>query len=325
MEATVPYPPLELANRVGSLADAPDPYAYYDDLGVRARTDILAALPPDWSFEGKSVLDFGCGAGRTLRHFLTEAETAEFWGCDIDAESVDWLSSNLCPPLQVFRNDPTPPLPLPDQSVDLIWAVSVFTHLVETWSDWLVELRRVLRPGGLLIATFMGEGMSKLIAGEDWDEGRIGMNVIRYGQSWDLGGPMVLHSPWWIREHWGRGFEVVDIVPSGFATDSEVGQGVAVLRRGDGDLSTEELERVDQGDEREIAALMHNVSQLRVEIVDLRRSRDHEHALAAGERARADALESTKQTIVDSKSWRITRPMRSAAEHVRALRARRAR
>ncbi len=48
-----------------------------------------------------------------------------------------------------------------DGSFDLIWAVSVFTHLAETWSAWLLELHRVLKPGGILLATFMGEGMDR--------------------------------------------------------------------------------------------------------------------------------------------------------------------
>jgi len=323
--AACPYPPLALANRVGSLEAAEDPFAYYNDLGMRARTYILGALPADWSFEGKAVLDFGCGAGRTLRQFLAEAETGEFWGCDIDAESVEWLESNLCPPLQVFRNNPDPPLPLADESLDLIWAVSVFTHLVESWSDWLVELQRVLRRGGLLVATFMGEGMSKLITGEEWDEGRIGMNAVKYGQSWDLGGPMVLHSPWWIREHWGRAFDVVDIVPSGFATGSEVGQGIAVLRRDAREVSRHELERIAPGDEREIRALIHNVAQLRTDAADLRRSLDHERAEAAAREARMAALEDATKTVFESRSWRVTGPMRRAAEVFRGLRARRAR
>jgi SAM-dependent methyltransferase len=314
-----PYPPLALANRVGSLGEAEDPYAYYDHLGRAARADILETLPADWSFEGKRVLDFGCGAGRTLRHFLDEAETAEVWGCDIDAESIDWLRHNLSPPLRVFRNGPRPPLPQPDRYFDLIWAVSVFTHLVETWSDWLLELRRVLLPGGLLVATFIGEGLCQLIAGEDWDEERIGMNAIRYEQPWELGGPMVLHSPWWIREHWGRAFEVLDLVPKGFATDASIGQGIAVLRRDDRRVSREELERVDPEDPRELTAVQHNVRQLRAEIRELRHAHDHQRAQAETQRARADELESTTQAVVQSRSWRITKPVRRLAEATRRL------
>jgi SAM-dependent methyltransferase len=310
VSGAVPYPPLPLANRVGSLEAAGDPYAFYDELGLRTRAGVEAGLPDDWSFEGKTVLDFGCGAGRTLRHFLPEAETAEFWGCDIDGESVAWLDENLSPPLHVFENGPEPPLDLPSEKFDLIFAVSVFTHLVESWSSWLLELRRVLKPGGTLVATFMGEGMSQLIAGEEWDEERIGMNVIRYGQSWDLGGPMVLHSPWWIREHWGRAFDVVDISPKGFATDDHIGHGTAVLRKKEGDVTREELERVDPGDERELRALQHSVGQLRTEIADLRRTISHERSVAA-------EVASSKQTLVDSRSWRMTEPLRKAAELAR--------
>jgi SAM-dependent methyltransferase len=320
LQGGTPFPPLPLANRVGSLESARDPYGYYDDLGRKARDQILAVLPPDWSFEGKRVLDFGCGAGRTLRHFLREAATAEIWGCDLDAESIEWLEGNLSPPLRVFRNDADPPLPQPDGYFDLIWAVSVFTHLVESWSAWLLELRRVLRPDGLLVATFMGEGMSEIIAGEPWDEARTGMNVLRYGQPWELGGPMVLHSPWWIEEHWGRAFEVLEIVPRGFGTDPEIGQGTAVLTpKEGGTVSRADLERIDRDDPREVAALQHNVIQLRAELGDVRRAHDHYRAEAEAQCARADQLESTTSSLLESNSWRITRPLRRVAEISRAL------
>lgn len=312
MAGDAPYPPLPLANRVGSLEEAQDPYEFYDDLGRRARENIERALPSDWSFEGKTVLDFGCGAGRTLRHFLPEASTADFCGCDIDAESIEWLESNLSPPLRVFQNGPEPPLSAPDDTFDLIWAVSVFTHLAETWSSWLLELRRVLKPGGLLLATFMGEGMSELIAGEEWDEDRVGMNVLRYGQSWDLGGPMVLHSPWWIREHWGRAFDVLELRPDGFATRARRGQGTALLRKNDTDVTREELERIDLSDPREAVALRHNLDTVQAEVADLRTAVDHY-------RGQADTLGRQVESFETSRSWRLTEPLRRATDRVRGV------
>ena len=57
--------------------------------GRATRLEILERLPESWSFAGRRVLDFGCGAGRTLRHFVTEAEVGEFHGCDIDGPSID--------------------------------------------------------------------------------------------------------------------------------------------------------------------------------------------------------------------------------------------
>jgi SAM-dependent methyltransferase len=79
------------------------------------------------------VLDFGCGPGRTPRHFLDEAEHAEFHGRDIDDRSIAWLSGHLSPPLHVFQNGEAPGLPLPDGFFDLAYGLSVFTHLGEHW------------------------------------------------------------------------------------------------------------------------------------------------------------------------------------------------
>jgi len=128
----VPLPPIALADRVGRGAT-------FEEIGRRTRAEILARLPEGWSFTGRRVLDFGCGAGRTLRHFLDEARTCELHGCDIDGPSVSWLAENLSPPLRVFQNEEAPPLPLGDDSFDLVWAISVFTHISDHWSGWLVS------------------------------------------------------------------------------------------------------------------------------------------------------------------------------------------
>jgi SAM-dependent methyltransferase len=269
-EATLPFPPLELAHRVGSLAGASDPYQYYNRLGRETRDGIVNHLPPDWSFNGKRILDFGCGAGRTLRHFADEAASAEFWGCDIDEASIGWMEEQLCPPFHAFVNGAEPPLDQADASFDLIWAISVFTHLTSSWSQWLLELHRILKPDGLLLVTFMGEGMSEEIAGDPWDEANFGMNIIKYGQSWDLGGPMVLHSPWWIEEHWGRAFEIVSLRPDGFAEKPWLDHGTVLMRKRERQPTPEELESMTPGDERELGALSHNIEQLHLESLDLR-------------------------------------------------------
>ncbi len=42
----------------------------------------------------------------------------------------------------------------------------MFSHLTDAWSTWLLELHRVLAPGGLLLATVMGRFLPEAIAGE---------------------------------------------------------------------------------------------------------------------------------------------------------------
>jgi SAM-dependent methyltransferase len=300
----MPVPPYELANRVGCIAGANEPLDYYEKMGRDSRAAILERLPADWTFSGKRILDFGCGAGRTLRQFTDETADAEFWGCDIDEASIAWMKEYMSPPFQVFANDPDPPLDQPSESFDLIWAVSVFTHLASNWSGWLMELRRLLKPGALLLVTFMGRGMSELIADEPWNEDLFGMNVIKYGQSWDLGGPMVLHSPWWIREHWGRAFEIVELEPDGFATKPWLDHGCVLMRRREVAVEPGEAERVEPGDPRETRALAHNVAQLHAESVELRESISYlESKLAesAGEReAFVRELEATRDSTASA-------------------------
>jgi SAM-dependent methyltransferase len=151
---TLPVPPEEPLQRVAHIDDA-DLEGVYLANGRVTRERLESLLGPDWSWQGKRVLDFGCGAGRTLRHLLDTG--AELHGCDVHGPSVDWLAGHLSPPLHVHRNDELPPLPYADGLFDLVYALSVFTHLADTWEEWLVELRRVLAPDGLLVATFLNE------------------------------------------------------------------------------------------------------------------------------------------------------------------------
>lgn len=266
----LPVPPFELASRVGCLEAADDPTALYESIGVGTKAHLLAGLPDGYSLDGRCVLDFGCGAGRTLRHFVAEDSGAELWGCDIDVPSIEWLEQNMSPPLHVFANAEVPPLDQPDGKFDLIFCVSVFTHLTRHWSEWLLEMHRVLKPGGLLLATYMGRGFSEEIAKEPWDEDRVGMMVLAPGQSWDKGGPMVFHSPWWLRQHWGRAFDLLSLTEAGFAhPDPDQGQGLAVLRRKEVELTPADLQRLSD-DPREAPALAHNVDRLMGELEALR-------------------------------------------------------
>jgi SAM-dependent methyltransferase len=292
-----PYPPLDLVNRVLCLEGADDPVAGYEVLGAGTRAALVGLLPDDWSFQGKRVLDFGCGAGRTLRHFLAEAETAEVWGADIDARSIEWLQQNLCPPLRVMRCDPEPPLRLESGSFDLVWAVSVFTHLADSSLAWLRDLHRLLKPSGLLIATYMGRWNSELLAGEAWDEDTSGMNVLRDDENWDSGGPIVLMSDWWVHAHWGRAFEILDLAPNVH------NQTWALLKKRDVDLTVEELE-APADDPREYLALRHNVRQV------LRRT----------DAARQQAVAEARRDYEASASWQVTRPLRALARAARSLR-----
>jgi SAM-dependent methyltransferase len=307
--------------RVGRI-EGPDIPAAYDAIGRRSRERIERLLPADWSWEGKRVLDFGCGAGRTLRHFLDEAERAEFHGCDIDDRSIAWLSEHLSPPFHVFQNGETPGLPRPDGFFDLVYALSVFTHVSEHWADWLLELRRVLKPDGLLLATFLNEAHWEIYGRGGWDEDRVGMNVIRKWNPWDEGGPIVFHSEWWIREHWGRAFDVLALERHDPA-EAPAGQGAALLRRRPGQLAVEELERPSE-DPRELSAARHNIEQVEREaetlFAEFSRASESHDALARrlhDVESELEALRAELAGIAGSRSWRLTAPLRATTAALR--------
>ncbi len=298
-----PLPPQALASRVFRVDEWGDPMRAFEEIGAQTSRAIRDLLPADWSFEGKRVLDFGCGVGRTLRHFLNEAETAEFWGADIDRPSIDWLQANLCPPLHPWRCAPAPPLGLEPGTFDLIWAVSVFTHLTVTSIPWLHELHRMLKPDGLLIATYMGRWNSEFASGEPWDEDRVGMAIVQQNPDWETGGPAVVMSDWWVRAHWGRGFEILHIEPQ--IHD----MSWAVMRKRDVPLTTEDLER-PADDPREYLSLQHTLRQTQ--------------SMALGLHVKLQGLENAiRSEYENSLSWRITRPLRRVGEMARSARHRR--
>ncbi|HWE07850.1 MAG TPA: class I SAM-dependent methyltransferase [Solirubrobacteraceae bacterium] len=290
----------------------------WERLGPETRQAIDGLLGDDWSYEGKRIMDFGCGAGRTLKHFmpLAQSVSAEVWGADIDAASVDLLRQTVCPPMHVIKSEYLPPLPLPEASFDLIWSISVFTHLTDNLLPWLRELHRLLAPGGLLIATYMGRWTSELLAGEPWDEDRVGMNVLRHNHPAADGAPLTMISDWWLRQHWGRAFEVIRIEPNIH------NQSWALLRKRDVEVSVAALD-VPSDDPRELVALRHNLVQAQREIEAVQRRAAE--ALEAQRAAAEQAVAQARQEFEASLSWALTRPLRAGRRAARAYRARRRR
>src|SRR5439155_14229287 len=102
----------------------------------------------------RAVLDFGCGCGRVTRYFHGLA--GEVAGSDVSDAAIEWCRANLG--FGRFEvNGPAPPLVFEDESFDLVYALSVFTHLTDDLQlAWRDELRRVLRPDGRLLLTTHG-------------------------------------------------------------------------------------------------------------------------------------------------------------------------
>lgn len=299
--STIPLPPHELVRRVGWDIHSRSPAEVYEQRGREQWGLVKSLLGADWSFDGKHVLDFGCGAGRLLRHTLAvEAKVADIWGCDIDAASIEWMRGHMVPPLHVAQAQDWPPAPFSNGQFDLVFSFSVFTHLLYSWSAWLLELHRVLAPDGVAIITVFGPGISThgdVPIGDDIT----GMNVLQPNQVRRGGaGPLIVHAEWWLRAHWGRIFEIRELQP-GNPTGAPplYGQSVLVMTRRPVECTREELELPEPGEPRELTAARYNVTTLARE---------------------AEALWHTVDTTVNSRSWRYTAPLRKLGRTVRAAR-----
>jgi SAM-dependent methyltransferase len=105
----------------------------------------------------RDVLDFGCGSGRLLAGWYALGGERRLAGCDINGELIDWARRKLPPTLDLCVTAPQPPLPYPDRSFDVVFSVSVFTHLsLPSQRRWVEELRRIVRPGGAALLTLHG-------------------------------------------------------------------------------------------------------------------------------------------------------------------------
>ena len=106
--------------------------------------------------EGGRGLDFGCSSGRVVRVLAAAHPEVEWHGADAIPEAVDWARENL--PGVAFENSPErPPLPYEDEQFDFAFAISIWSHFAEPAAvAWLEEMRRIVRPGGLLVLTAAG-------------------------------------------------------------------------------------------------------------------------------------------------------------------------
>ncbi|MGH2956570.1 MAG: class I SAM-dependent methyltransferase [Solirubrobacterales bacterium] len=293
-----PLPPRDLMSRVGHVPDDKLEFVYLLS-GQDLKSKVCELLGDEWSWEGSRVLDFGCGSGRLLRQLLDEARVAEIHGSDISEEMVSWIRANLCPPIAgATVNGERPPLAFPDDHFDLITAISVFTHIADRWSDWLLEMKRVLKPGGTLIATFLDSSCAGALAPLPWDEERVGMSAFGYANP-DYSWVNVLHSRWWLREHWGRAFEILKLLPGDEVLhgDGVAGprQGWLLLRARDVELSPADLERERPDDDRYLAARRYQLELLRAEGDELR-SRNLARLLRGSVRIRT-RLNRTRETL----------------------------
>lgn len=159
----VPLPPHRLMFAVAG-HDDDDEFRRSRISGPKQMLEDLAVAGIDCT-QIVDILDFGCGCGRFLAGWLVLQTPMRLYGCDYNPELVRWCNAKL-PGVSVEENQLGKALPYAPHSFDLVYLISVMTHLTLREQQQLVsEFRRVVRPGGYVYVTFHGESFyEQLIA-----------------------------------------------------------------------------------------------------------------------------------------------------------------
>jgi SAM-dependent methyltransferase len=215
-----PLPPRRLMVRVAGTADADwflrSGRAAYDAIAAKVRLAEIGA-----------VLDFGCGCGRVTRYWADH--TGSVAGSDVSPEAVEWCRRNL-PFARFETNGLAPPLAFDDESFDLVYALSVLTHLTaELQTAWRDELRRVLRLGGHLLVTTHGRSYLPRLDSVERASFEQGELVVRWANLPGSNLCSAYHPERYVRETLAQGFAVVDLDEEGARGNPT--QDLVVLRK----------------------------------------------------------------------------------------------
>lgn len=144
-------PRLALAQAIGAptLAD-------FADWGDRQ----VAVLRHHGLADGMAIYDFGCGCGRTAQALQRAGWVGSYKGADIIPELVAEIG-RTCPGYEAIVHCELNLAAL-SQSQDFVFHWSVFTHLYpEECYILLMDIFRVLKPGGKLVFSFLEFGPPK--------------------------------------------------------------------------------------------------------------------------------------------------------------------
>jgi len=174
-----------------------------------------------------AMLDFGCGCGRVVRHWI-DLEGTDIHGVDYNPVLIDWCRNNLT--FATFGvNKLGEKLDFEEDKFDFIYAISVFTHLTADLQDfWIGELRRILKPGGHLLITTHGESFLHVLTREERERYEQGELVVARANYPGTNLCSAHQSREQIEKVLAKDFEYVDFVP---VSSKEMTQDVSLLRK----------------------------------------------------------------------------------------------
>jgi len=221
----------------------PPPYMVYESfqinyrkyyLGGREDAEWIVSLArPHCMLEYSKILDWGCGPARIIRHMpdiLGGSNT--YFGSDYNTETIAWCSANI-QGVTFSKNNLTPPLPFPDNHFNLIYGISILTHLSEeNQYAWSNELYKVVTTEGIVILTTHGDAFKEKLTSAETEAYTNQKVILRNKTKEGHRTYGTFHPPAFMRKVFEQsGFSIAEHIPGRRINENYISQDVWILKK----------------------------------------------------------------------------------------------
>ena len=219
----------------------PPPYMVYESFqidynkyylgGLEDAAWIVSLFKPHHQLENIKILDWGCGPARIIRHMpALLGKTNEYFGTDYNPQTIAWCSSEI-KGISFSTNQLNPPLPYPENQFDLIYGISILTHLSEeNQTAWSKELYRVAAANGFVMLTTHGDAFLEKLTVSEVEAYQAQKPILRDKTKEGHRTFGTFHPPAFIRSVFmAAGFSIVEHIPGKRVHATYISQDVWIL------------------------------------------------------------------------------------------------
>lgn len=155
-------------------------YQKYYEGGEHTAKWLIGLFEKHTPMAGKTILDWGCGPARVVRHFpKLLGNTSQIYGTDYNPKTIEWCRENI-EGVTFSINQLNPPTEYSSEYFDLIYGISIFTHLSEANHQlWFGELMRIAKKGAVLLLTTHGDVFKEKLTEQERQDFELGKLVER--------------------------------------------------------------------------------------------------------------------------------------------------
>lgn len=188
-------------------------YQEYMEDGRQTAQWVVNQIKSYINLNDHKILEWGCGPARVVRHLPILLPASKVYGSDYNGDSISWCKKYIRG-VTFEINQLQPPLSCNSDFFDVVYSLSVFTHLSEeNHKSWIGELHRVLKKRGILLFTTQGNIFTEKLTAEEktiFEQGKV---VIRDKAKEGHRSYSAFHPEPFIKELVTNRFDILNFLP----------------------------------------------------------------------------------------------------------------